>query len=998
MADLSTAPSAQLQREIRRLRAQLADTQAQSASNAQRIAEQLHTVGENLAHSISLDDVLNTLLDGLSPLVPYDSANVMLRDSSDTLRIYLTRGYDRWTDVGLVEQITLNIADVPQMAELIESRRSQIIRDTSNSTDWRRFVGTEHIGCWIGIPLIAGGEVIGVYSLDRCEPNSFTADDIRLAETLAATAATAIDRMRAFAQLKAELAERARAERALAEERTLLAQRVDEQTHELRRALDRLQTLQSVTNSVITSDSLADALQHTVDQICAILSADRIMMLIFDWEHQAVEHLLSGGRGSEMVISVSYEEYMGGLTGLAVRDRCPIISPNAPADPRESPESLKRRAETQCGAVAVVPLYYLEEVFGTLTAINRLDQPDFTEADVELMEAVASQIAMLYARSRLTARLQQTNHELQAEIATRAQLEQQNQWRAWHATALASLSQTLSEAGLDQQSLFDLIARQIAELFQDGCIVSRISEDRSTRRTVAVAHADPAQSALMRAVAPDRQIPIEGGLVGQVVRTGQALLMPQMSADDVAANMRPAQDTYATTYPTMGVVIVPMRARGHIIGTITILRNMGGLPYTSADQDLLQDLADRAGLAIENARLFAVAERSRAEAESAARLKDDFLASMSHELRTPLSAVLGRAELLRDEVYGPVNARQSDALRVIDESGRHLLSLINDILDLSKIEAGKLSLVQELLIVQDLCQASLRLVAQTAQGKQIAVSSKVDSALTIIQADSRRLKQILVNLLSNAVKFTPSGGSIGLEAVGDAQRQRVVFTVWDTGIGISPENLARLFQPFVQIDSSLSRQYTGTGLGLALVDRLTKAHGGSIHVESMPGQGSRFSISIPWIRAGLRTTALDQPGEHGEHAPEQAPVLADQRPLILLAEDRPENVAMFQDYLQGQGYRVIAAGNGSDALAQAQMALPDLIVIDVQMPGVNGLEAMRRIRASPELRTTPIVALTAIAMPGDRERCLAAGANSYLMKPISLRALLGVIKSHLPHT
>jgi CheY-like chemotaxis protein len=246
------------------------------------------------------------------------------------------------------------------------------------------------------------------------------------------------------------------------------------------------------------------------------------------------------------------------------------------------------------------------------------------------------------------------------------------------------------------------------------------------------------------------------------------------------------------------------------------------------------------------------------------------------------------------------------------------------------------------------------------------------------------------------VKFTPASGSIGLEALGDESRQLVVFTVWDTGIGIAQQDLARLFQPFIQIDSSLSRQYTGTGLGLALVERLTRAHGGTIQVESIPGQGSRFSVSIPWVRIGSPRLARPQGAIAVEERDTEARSRASQRPLILVAEDRPENVVMFRDYLQSQGYRVNVASNGSEALTQAQIAPPDLIVIDVQMPGMDGLEAMRRMRASADLRATPIVALTALAKPGDRERCLAAGANSYLMKPISLRALLGVIKSHLP--
>jgi len=239
-------------------------------------------------------------------------------------------------------------------------------------------------------------------------------------------------------------------------------------------------------------------------------------------------------------------------------------------------------------------------------------------------------------------------------------------------------------------------------------------------------------------------------------------------------------------------------------------------------------------------------KKAKEAAEAANRAKSEFLATMSHELRTPLNAILGLSEALQEEVYGPLSERQLRSLRTIERSGRHLLSLINDILDVSKIESGKLELEIGPVSVESVSQASLGLIKQAAHEKRLRVSSTLDSAVTTIQADERRLKQILVNLLSNAVKFTPEGGEIGLEVVGDAEKEVVHFTVWDTGIGISPEEMARLFEPFVQLDSSLSRQHEGTGLGLALVSRLAELHGGSVTVESEVGQGSRFVVSLPW--------------------------------------------------------------------------------------------------------------------------------------------------------
>jgi signal transduction histidine kinase len=385
---------------------------------------------------------------------------------------------------------------------------------------------------------------------------------------------------------------------------------------------------------------------------------------------------------------------------------------------------------------------------------------------------------------------------------------------------------------------------------------------------------------------------------------------------------------------------------------------------------------------------------------NAARLKDEFLASMSHELRTPLNAILGMSEVLCDGVYGPLNENQLRSVRTIEGSGRHLLDLINDILDVAKIEASKEELELAPVSVGSVCEASLGLIKQNAHKKQLKVSTVLDSAATVLRADERRLKQILVNLLTNAVKFTPEGGSIGLEVAGDAERGAVHFTVWDTGIGIAAEDMERLFQPFLQLDSRLSREHTGTGLGLSLVQRLAEMHGGGVSVESEVGKGSRFTVSLPWQETDQARKAKGESPQDTE--PREEPAMPGGQPsaVILLAEDNESSVSTFFDYLQAKGYRVIVARNGNEAIDLARDGSPDLILMDVQMPGMDGLEATRRIRADADpstgLRTkladVPIIALTALAMPGDRERCLEAGVNEYLSKPVSLRQLVDVIE------
>ncbi|MCC5607446.1 response regulator [Nostoc sp. CHAB 5834] len=235
-----------------------------------------------------------------------------------------------------------------------------------------------------------------------------------------------------------------------------------------------------------------------------------------------------------------------------------------------------------------------------------------------------------------------------------------------------------------------------------------------------------------------------------------------------------------------------------------------------------------------------------AELARAARLKDEFLANMSHELRTPLNSILGLSEALLEEVFGSLTAKQSQFLQTIQQSGQHLLELINDILDLSKIESGKMEIELRPVSLYSVCQSSLNFVKEQARQKQIHLTCEIDETITEIEADERRLVQVLVNLLTNAVKFTPDGGCVKFQIRMNSLQQAVEFRVTDNGIGIAPENLNLIFQPFIQLDSSLSRHYTGTGLGLSIIQRIVDLHGGSVYVESELGRGSCFSVMLPW--------------------------------------------------------------------------------------------------------------------------------------------------------
>jgi len=398
----------------------------------------------------------------------------------------------------------------------------------------------------------------------------------------------------------------------------------------------------------------------------------------------------------------------------------------------------------------------------------------------------------------------------------------------------------------------------------------------------------------------------------------------------------------------------------------------------------------------DNTERKAVAEtlqRAYLQLEHALRMKDEFLANMSHELRTPLNGILGLSEILLLGYRGALNADQKKYVQNIDSSGRHLLSLINDLLDLSKIEAGKFELHLEMGSINDVCQSSLNFFKEQALKKNILLEFVPEPAIPSILADQRRLKQILVNLLSNAVKFTPSGGKVILKVCADYEHRRLEFAVSDTGIGIAQADLERLFNPFSQVDSSLARQNEGTGLGLALVKRLAEMHGGSVSVSSQIGEGSSFRVALPWepdldVQQFLADALKDMPARMQFPHPV---VISGRQAAILLVEDNLINQITISEYLESLGYQVSTAVNGVDAIQKARDSLPALILMDIQMPELDGLEATRRLRADPRCAEIPIVALTALAMPGDRERCLAAGANEYLCKPVGLENLADLI-------
>ncbi len=374
-------------------------------------------------------------------------------------------------------------------------------------------------------------------------------------------------------------------------------------------------------------------------------------------------------------------------------------------------------------------------------------------------------------------------------------------------------------------------------------------------------------------------------------------------------------------------------------------------------------------------------ETAKEAAEAASRAKAEFLATMSHELRTPMNGVLGLAQLLEQT---PMNRDQQQMLGTLRSSAEALLIIVNDVLDLSKIEAGKLVLEQLPVRLEELTRDVLSLVRPLAQAKGLSLSVSADGpALEWLEGDPARLRQVLLNLVGNAIKFTNSGG---VEVKISWGPEQVELAVADTGIGISPEKIPLLFQQFVQLDSSTTRLYGGTGLGLAIASRLVDAMGGTIACRSQTGEGSTFTVTLPAKPAA----APEAPASLAKLAPTPSPL------KVLVAEDNNVNQIVIQGMLELFGVESVLAVNGAEAVERAQQEMFDLILMDCQMPVMDGYEATRQLRALLGESAPAVVAMTAHSLEGDRAACLAAGMTGHLSKPIRADELLRLLQAHQP--
>jgi signal transduction histidine kinase/ActR/RegA family two-component response regulator len=511
-------------------------------------------------------------------------------------------------------------------------------------------------------------------------------------------------------------------------------------------------------------------------------------------------------------------------------------------------------------------------------------------------------------------------------------------------------------------------------------------------------------------------VPYGQGLLWDVVTTGQPLFV-----EDYANHPKAVRGFQHPGIGQLGIFPIPS-ASGNIIGVLTLESRSLDKLQEAPQQDMLLAACRTLGAAIERAQSQDRLQRINQDLERASRLKSEFLASMSHELRTPLNSILGFSDLLLRQ-QNELGQRKTIQINAIQQSGKHLLALINDILDLSKIEAGKAEVDLQPVDIQALCRQCLSMIQPRADVKRLALSLELDYRLTQLNLDERRVRQMVINLLSNAVKFTPEQGSVKLafrlnygnqlihetrpdDSTVNPSTPYLCIEVADTGIGIPTEKQALLFHPFQQIDSSLTRRHDGTGLGLALTKRLAELHGGTVSFSSVEGKGSQFRIWLPLqeLRSDQKLSGIAQPLSVQERLSRRlVNPECGTNPRILVVEDHPYNQTLVADLLETEGFVMELISDGQTMLETIQSdlvtpsILPKIVLMDIQLPHIDGLELIRQMKAHALWSRVPVIALTAMAMAHDRDRCLAAGADDYLSKPLDADLLIKKIQQWLQY-
>ena len=614
---------------------------------------------------------------------------------------------------------------------------------------------------------------------------------------------------------------------------------------------------------------------------------------------------------------------------------------------------LQRRAGFR--TLLSTPMILQDEVVGVLS-VWRTEVAPFEVRERELVEEFAAEGAMVLRQVELMRALESRGTELADKVA---QLE-----------ALQEVGEAVGSS-LDLDEVLDRIVSNAVRLTNlgfgditlrtDGGSILEYDEPSDSFHARIAYGSSPNLLEQLR----ENTIHRESTLVGRTVRT----LEPVEVADLARAERDPHLDILFRD-GWRSVLAVPMLRGDSMVGVLVIARRGTG-DFPADVTELLQTFASQSALAIINARLFRELETKTGELEVASRHKSEFLASMSHELRTPLNAVIGFSEVLLDRMFGEINDKQDEYLRDIRNSGKHLLQLLNEILDLSKVEAGQMVLEPSTFTVGSALEWATAMVRERASSHAIALSVSIAADVGTVETDELKFKQVVLNLLANAVKFTPDGGSVAISAHRDGSELNV--TVADTGIGVPPEDQERIFESFQQGRRGASKE-EGTGLGLTLSRRIVKLMGGRMWLVSMPGAGSTFGFAIPCPSLPVDEIASSERGDV---------------PVVVLVDDDRASLDLLSAYLDGSPTRVLRARDGVEALELIRRVLPAAIVLDIRLPRLDGWQVLAELKADPATAAIPVVIASVV---DERSRGMALGANEFLLKPVRRDELVDALR------
>jgi signal transduction histidine kinase/DNA-binding response OmpR family regulator len=721
--------------------------------------------------------------------------------------------------------------------------------------------------------------------------------------------------------------------------------RVAQLTRELAEAIDEQTATSEVLGAIGRSASeLEPVFETVVRHAVSLCRADCGYIYQLSDDVYRIAFILGG--------SQEYQEYMRlhpvdqgpeTLVGRVGLERRIVQIPDVLADPVYRWPTGRELGgyRTMLGA----PMLVGDRVVGVLI-LWRLEVAPFGDRTLDLLTTFAAQAAIAIQNVELFQQLAQRSAQLARSVD--------------ELRALGEISQAVSSS-LDLGEVLTTIVRRAAEL--SGADGGSIFEYDSDAEEFVLRTCTGTSDTLIQALRGVR-IGLRDTFMGDAVATGKVRQAPDLEAEP--------PDPHVDTLRAHGwrsMVVLPLRRQDVIFGALVVRsKASGALPVETVD--LLETLAGQSVLAIHNARVFHELERKTDELQVAGQHKSEFLASMSHELRTPLNAVIGFSDVLLDRMFGELNERQDEYLRDIRNSGRHLLELINEILDLSKVEAGQMELDLDPVSLVDLIEHGVAMVRERAAGHGISLEWEVDPAIGVAEADERKLKQVILNLLSNAVKFTPDGGSVTVKArrVGDEAH----VSVRDTGVGIAEEEWDRIFEAFQRGGRAARTSTEGTGLGLTLSKRIVDLHGGRLWMESELGAGSTFSFAIP---------LLPGPAEPVEPVPAASG-------SILVVEDDHRSAGLLRVYLETAGYSVAIARDGVEGLELARSLEPAAVILDVLLPRLNGWEVLAELKGDPATSAIPVVI---VSMIDEHGAGFALGAADYLVKPVARESLLDAL-------